>query len=176
MPTYRKFNRKSGARGFSLLEMIMVMVVLGIVAAVAAPFLSASFQSYFTGKDISETDWQARVALERMSRELRSVRAPAGSNLIITSASDITFTDVDGNSTCYCMGGVGGCSGAVGELTRNSQPLATGISALTFSFLTQGGAATAVAANVFYITVAFTATQNTINKSFQATVSPRNFP
>lgn len=162
--------------GFSLFEMVVVIVVLGIVTAVAAPFMSASFQSYFTGKDISETDWQARVALERMSRELRSVRAPAGSNLIITSASDITFTDVDGNSTRYCMGGVGGCPGAVGELTRNSQPLATGISALTFSFLTQAGAATAAAANVFYITVAFTATQSTIVKSFQATVSPRNFP
>lgn len=178
MPTYRTFNCKSGARGFSLLELIMVMVVLGISAAVAAPFLSASFQSYFTGKDIGETDWQARVALERMSRELRNVRAPdaTGPYLIITSAGDITFTDIDGNSTRYCMGGVGGCLGAVGELTRNSQPLATGISALTFSFLTKTGAVTAVAANIFYITVAFTATQNTINKSFQATVSPRNFP
>ena len=152
----------------------MVIVLLGIVTAVAAPFLSAGFQSYFIGKDISETDWQARVALERMSRELRSVRAPA--DLIITSANDITFTDVDGNSTRFCMGTVGSCPGATGELTRNSQPLATGISALTFSFLTKTGAATAVAANVFYITVAFTATQNTIVKSFQATVSPRNFP
>ena len=162
------------ALGFSLLEMIMVIVVLGIVTAVAAPFMRAGFQSYFIGKDISETDWQARVALERMSRELRSVRAPA--DLIITSANDITFTDVDGNSTRFCMGTAGGCPGTAGELTRNSQPLATGISALTFSFLTRTGAVTAVAANVFYITVAFTVTQNTIIKSFQATVSPRNFP
>ena len=168
------YDRYRFASGFSLFELIMVMVVLGIVAAIAAPFLSASFQSYFTGKDISETDWQARVALERMSRELRSVRAPA--DLIISSANDITFTDVDGNSTRYCMGSVGGCPGVAGQLTRNSQPLATGISALTFSFLTKTGAVTAVAANVFYITVAFTATQNTIVKSFQATVSPRNFP
>ncbi len=167
-------DRFGFASGFSLLEMVMVIVVLGIVAAVAAPFMSAGFNAYFTGKDISETDWQARVALERMSRELRSVRAPA--DLIITSASDITFTDVDGNSTRYCMGGVGGCPGAVGELTRNTQPLATGISALTFSFLTKTGATTAVAASVFYISVAFTATQGTIVKSFQTTVSPRNFP
>ena len=173
MSTCRIVNCKSGARGFSLLELIMVVVVLGIVAAVAAPFLSASFQSYFIGKDISETDSQARVALERLSRELRSVRAPT--DLIITSGGDISFTDVDGNSIRYCMGTVGGCPGAVGELTRNSQPLATGISALTFTFLTRTGAATAVAANVFYITVSFTATRNTISKSFTATVSPRNF-
>ena len=173
MSTYRTVNCKSGARGFSLLELIMVMVVLGIVAAVAAPFLSASFQSYFIGKDISETDSQARVALERLSRELRSVRTPA--DLIITSGGDISFTDVDGNSIRYCMGTVGGCLGAVGELTRSGQPLATGISALTFTFLTRTGAVTAVAANVFYITVSFTATRNTISKSFTATVSPRNF-
>lgn len=169
-----KFLYNRSARGFSLFELIMVIVLLGIVAAVAAPFMSAGFQSYFIGKDIAETDGQARVALERLSRDLRSVRAPA--DLTMTSASDITFIDVDGNSTRYCMGAVGGCPGATGELTRNSQPLAVGVSALTFSYLTKTGATTAVAAQVFYITVGFTATQNTIGKSFQATVSPRNFP
>ena len=174
MPAFRKSNDKPAESGFSLIELIMVMVVLSIVAAVAAPFLRASFQSYFIGKDISETDSQARVALERLSRELRSVRAPA--DLIITSGGDMSFTDVDGNSIRYCMGTVGGCLGAVGELTRSGQPLATGISALTFTFLTRTGAATAVAPNVFYITVSFTATRNTISKAFTATVSPRNFP
>lgn len=169
-----KFLYNRSARGFSLFELIMVIVLLGIVAAVAAPFMSAGFQSYFIGKDVAETDGQARVALERLSRDLRSVRAPA--DLTMTSASDITFIDVDGNSTRYCMGAVGGCPGATGELTRNSQPLAVGVSALTFSYLTRTGATTAVAAQVFYITVGFTATQNTIGKSFRATVSPRNFP
>lgn len=164
------------ASGFSLLELIMVIVLLGIVSAVGAPFLSAGFQSYFTGRDIAETDGRARVAVERLSRDLRSIRAPSNLNLTVTSASDITFFDVDGNSIRYCLGAVGTCPGAATELMRNGQPLATGISALTFTFLTATGAATAGPANVFYITVAFTATQNSISKSFQTTVSPRNFP
>ena len=174
MPTYRTFNYKPGARGFSLLELITVMVVLGIVAAVAAPFLSASFQSYFIGKDISEIDSQARAALERLSREVRSIRAPA--DLTISPTTEVTFTDVDGNLIRYCLGTVAGCPGAAGELMRNTQPLATGISALAFSYLTKTGTAAAAAATVFYVTVSFTATQNTVSKSFTATVSPRNFP
>ena len=162
------------ASGFSLFELVMVIVLLGIFAAMASPLMSSGFRAYFVGKDIAETDGQARAALERLSRELRSVRAPA--DLTISSASDISFVDVDGIVARYCMGAVGGCPGIAGDLMRNSQPLATGISGLTFSFLTNTGAATAVAAQVFYITASFTATQNTISKSFQVTISPRNFP
>lgn len=174
MSAHHQYFCSRSAKGFSLIELIMVIVLLAIVAVVAAPVLSGGFKAYFIGRDIAETDWQARVALERMTRELRSVRAPA--DLTITSASDITFTDVDGNSIRYCMGTVGGCPGAAGELTRNTQPLASGVSGLTFSYLTRTGASTVVVAQVFHITVGFMATQNTISKSFQTTLSPRNFP
>ncbi len=168
------FSFSNAERGFSLFELIMVIVVMGIVAAVAAPFMTTGFQSYVVGRDIAETDGQARLALERMSRDLRNIRSPA--DLTIASSGDITFMDIDGNSTRYCLGAVGGCPGATGELTRNSQPLAAGISALSFTFLTKSVAGTSVASQVYYVTVAFTATQGTITKSYQTTVNPRNFP
>ncbi len=167
----QRFRRRAG---FSLIEMIMVIIVLGVIAAVAAPALSNAFRAYFTGKDIAETDWQARAALERMSRELRTVRSPA--DLVITSGSDLSFTDIDGNVIRYCLGAVGTCPGAAGNLMRNSQSLASGVSGLTLSYLTRAGAATGVAAQVFYIVTGFTLTQNTASKTFTATVSPRNFP
>ena len=160
--------------GFSLIELVMVIIVFAIISAVVAPLLSETFRAYFTGKDIAETDWQARVALERMTRELRSVRAPT--DLIITSAGDITFITIDGTLIRYCLGTVGGCPGLVNELMRNTQPLASGISALSLTFLTRTGAATALPASVFYVNIAFTATQNTMSKTNTATVSPRNFP
>ena len=152
----------------------MVIVVLGIIAATGAQMMGAGFKAYFTGKDITEMDWQARVALERITRELRSVRAPT--DITVTPTNEITFVDVGGNSIRYCMGTIGTCPGAVGELTRNTQPLASGVSNLTFSYLDRTGVATATPALVFYIVVSFTATQNSISKPYQATVSPRNFP
>lgn len=167
-------RRNLASAGFSIMELVMVVVIFGIVAAVAAPFLRSAFQGYFTGKDIAETDWQARVAVERMTRELRTIRAPA--DLTITSASDITIVDTDGNSIRYCMGTVGTCPGIAGDLMRNAQPLATGIGGLAFTFLTRASAATVTPAQVFYVTVSFNATQNAVTKSYQITVSPRNFP
>jgi len=46
----------SRVAGFSLIELVTVMVLLGIVAAVAAPFISDSFKAYFTGRDLVETE------------------------------------------------------------------------------------------------------------------------
>jgi len=165
--------RAAAARGFSIMELVMVLVIFGIVSAVAAPIAANGFRAYFTGRDISDTDSQARVAIERMTRELRGIRAPA--DLTAASASDISFVDTSGTAIRYCLGAVGGCPGVAGDLMRNSQPLAGGISALTFSFLSRGAAATG-AATAFYVTVAFTASQNAVAKTYQATVSPRNFP
>lgn len=162
------------AAGFTLVELLMVIVLFGIVAAFAAPAMQSGFQAYFTGRDISEADWQARVALERMTRELRAVRAPA--DLALASAGDLTFVDLDGNSIRYCMGAVGTCPGAAGELVRNAQPLATGVTALTFSFMTRTGGATGTPALAYYVSASFSATRNSITKTHQATVAPRNFP
>ncbi len=160
--------------GFTLVELLMVIVLFGIVAAFAAPAMQSGFQAYFTGRDISEADWQARVALERMTRELRAVRAPA--DLALAAAGDLTFVDLDGNSIRYCMGAVGTCPGAAGELMRNAQPLAVGVGALTFSFLTRTGGATGTPALAFYVSASFSATRSTITKTHQVTVAPRNFP
>jgi hypothetical protein len=105
---------------------------------------------------------------------LRTIRTPA--ELTISSASDISFVDVDGRTIRYCQGAIGSCPGASGELMRNAEALASGISGLGFSFLTRAGVATATPALVFYVNVDFTAAQNTVSRAYQVTVSPRNFP
>ena len=162
------------ANGFTLVEVVAAIVLFGIIGAMVARLLAQGFSAYVTGRNIAETDWQGRVALERFTREVRNVRAPA--DITITSASDFTFVDVDGNTIRYCLGAVGTCPGAAGELMRNTQPLAYGISGVTFSYLTRTAVATAVPAQVFTIVATFTATQGSISKDYTVAVSPRNFP
>ena len=154
----------TGQRGFSLIEVVLVIIILGAIVGVSAQFMGTSFQLYFTSRDNLNVDAQARAALERMTRELRGVRPATG--LTMTPATQITFTDETGTSVLYILGG--------GNLLRNAQVLAGGVTGLSFVYLNSAGAVTAIAAQVFYISVQFTVTQGGKNDTYRATISPRN--
>lgn len=152
-------------RGFSLIEMVLVIVIVGIISIVGAQLMGTGFQMYFTGRDTLSVDAQARLALERMTRELRTVRPATG--LTMLPASEVTFIDVDGTTVRYYL--------SAGDLLRNTQVLAGGISGLSFVYTDSSGAVTGTPAQVLYISVQFTATQGGMSSTYRATVSPRNF-
>lgn len=61
----------AGVRGFTLVEMTMVIAITGIVAAAAATFIQKPIQGYFdVGRRAELTD-AADTALRRLSRDLR---------------------------------------------------------------------------------------------------------
>lgn len=155
---------RAAQRGFSLIEMILVIVIVGIIASVGAQLMGTGFQLYFTGRDTLSVDAQARVALERMTRELRTVRPATG--LTMLPATEVTFTDETGTAVRYYIN--------AGDLMRNTQVLAGGVSGLGFVYVDSAGAVTASAAQVFYISVQFTVTQGGMSSTYRATVSPRN--
>ena len=97
-------------RGFSLIELVLVIVLLGIIATVGAQLMGSGFQLYFTGRDSLSVDAQARLALERLTRELRAVRVSSG--LTLAPANEANFIGGDGTAVRYCLGTVSGCPGA----------------------------------------------------------------
>jgi prepilin-type N-terminal cleavage/methylation domain-containing protein len=61
------------AEGFSLVELILVIVILGILAVFVGPVLFNAIEAYERTQTSGQTHAKVRYALERMSREIREV-------------------------------------------------------------------------------------------------------
>lgn len=85
-------------RGFTLIEMIVVLLLMGILAAGAGLFLINGVQSYmFSSKNSTET-LKVQNALERITQELRNaetITAPTSA----ASSNTITYSIIEGTVT-----------------------------------------------------------------------------
>lgn len=86
-------------RGFTLVELLIAMaVMMGMMAAAFSLFV-AQDKAYFTQNAIAETQQNARIAMDLISREIRMAGyAPSGGTFGFTtkSAQSMTFTmDLD---------------------------------------------------------------------------------
>ncbi|MGM0593038.1 MAG: PilW family protein [Pseudomonadota bacterium] len=77
-------------RGFTLVEMIVTIVLLGIISAALAPFFFSAVSGYFDTQARARLTGEGRLALERLSRELRE--ADPASISVNGGGSRISFT------------------------------------------------------------------------------------
>lgn len=63
-------RRENRQKGFTLIEMIVVLVLVGILAAGAGLGIVAMVQGYLFSKDNAEISEKAQLALARINREL----------------------------------------------------------------------------------------------------------
>jgi prepilin-type N-terminal cleavage/methylation domain-containing protein len=59
-------------RGYTLIETIMTMVILGIIALLLYGILDRAFQAWLTGQGQSASRQDARIFLEKFTRDLRA--------------------------------------------------------------------------------------------------------
>ena len=178
----RPVRMGSRERGWTLIEVVAVLIVSSIVAAFGATLMSGMFRSYFTARDITNSDAQARVAFERMTRELRLIRSATAGDLDVASGAQVRFIDVDGNGVCFyrdaatnrLMRSADGPATACGA--TSPQPLSEFVSGLSFFYYTTDGrTTTAVPAAVYYLTVRMDVQDNNVSDRLRATVHPRNW-
>jgi prepilin-type N-terminal cleavage/methylation domain-containing protein len=168
----RRYFRSFGTlqQGFTMLEMIITLVIAGVLATVGAMIMSSGFRTYFLGRELAQDAAHGTLALERITRELRTIRSATAADLDIAPAAPtkITFTDVDGNTIAYGLSG--------GSVNRNAQPLADNVSDLTFTYLRNDGVnSAATSAEVYYVTVSVTVTSQNASMKFRGTVKPTSF-
>ncbi|MBF0182844.1 MAG: type II secretion system protein [Magnetococcales bacterium] len=91
----RRRNGQPASGAFTLLEMVLAITVLGLIVGVGTPVLVAGYQSFLLGTAIQQADGAARLAMERVSRELRSGLQSTVSPLALNTPS-VQFTSSDG--------------------------------------------------------------------------------
>lgn len=124
-------------RGFTIIEMIITMVIIIIVGYIVADAVNMGIKTYVATDKRKESLDHGRVALDRMSSELRGLLVM---NSPVTSAptSELCFKDVDNIKISFRLSG--------GNIIRNvgwtscpptaggaDSTLATEITALTFT-------------------------------------------
>lgn len=86
-------------RGFSLIEIIVVIVILGVLATGVSTFINFGTQIYTDSTDRDQVVSSARFAIERLNREIRSavpnsVRINANSLTGVGAKQCIEFTPI----------------------------------------------------------------------------------
>ena len=145
-------------KGFTLIELVITMVLIGIIAYIVAIALSTGIKAYFTTDFRKEALDQTRIAMERITREIRNVRSLGRSidadgfidaEIGTANGTQFCFNDVNNKTISFRYDGANNifrqewtpadltaCSGVGGNI------LAANVTALNFQYILANGAIT----------------------------------
>lgn len=156
--------------GFTLIELIAAIVLMGFIAIFASIFISTGVRGTLTARQTQENALKAQIALDRIAIELRDINGGPGAS---NTAPIVTATSIQYTSSATALSGTRTLA-YTGTTTRTitltpasggtAYTLVDGVSACTMSFTGTTTSAT--------ITVSFSLTN--APGSFTITVKPRN--
>lgn len=142
------------ARGFTLIEMVAVAVIVGILAVAVAPMALTSLDAYNATLNSVTTLDKLRYATERLARELRATDYNGTNFVINMSTSAPVFTKTDGVQVTV---GTAGSAVTLAYSTLSPSPVPTltdQLSSLAFAYYDRNGAVTASNIDVRYVEIA----------------------
>lgn len=168
--------RRSSMSGFTLLEMVMVIVIIGIIGATGSQLLGTGIDAYEAGRKQLDTLGKARYAADRMAWEIRRT-AYTGANYNITSMTPTQFQFVKTGGETVTINSIGNNLhlnyASVGFIT----PLTDQLLGLSFSyFQADGQTVAAVVSQVRYVQVSFSLNNGTSTFDRRVRVALREKP
>jgi len=172
--------------GFTLIELIMVIVLLGIIGVVASFIIFQGAKSYSTEEIRKDLTTQGRLAVERLAREIRLIKCTKSGSSCTTSSTYITsFTSTElrfinsfyegkgfrydsGASTLTLCRSSSACSGSEDILINN-------VSSFTFTYIKKDETTASAVADIWTIRASFTMTSGTQSEQFKIEIHPRAF-
>jgi len=176
-------------RGFTLLEMVLVIVVIGILGRLLTPVALGSLRANAAILDVGVTVDKARLASDRLAFEIREL---SSTTITTASTSSLVFTRVDYIPAATARSvtvdqtqpsATGKCDAAV-RLSYTNLPITPAytpvltdqVCSLAFAYFDQTGTTTAVLANIRYVDFTLTMQPNAGGQSYvqRTSVALRN--
>lgn len=141
-------QRRSDSRGFAFVELLVALALVGIVLLTLTGLLQHGEQAYLDGTARLEAQQSARVALERLGRELRGAgidpRRTGFPPLVNPTSTGFTIqNDLNGDGVIAGNRETIAYSLTGRTLRRNAgggaQPMIDGVESLTFTYLDAAG-------------------------------------
>ncbi|HAO93553.1 MAG: hypothetical protein A2X99_09155 [Deltaproteobacteria bacterium GWB2_55_19] len=171
-------------RGFTLIETVMVIVLVGIIGTVVSSILFQGAKSLETGDVRKELSSQGRLVVERASREMRLMRCTTAGNSCTPQAADVTTwtaTDLKFVTTNYERVGLRYDAGTLklsyGTGAAAVDPeytLADNVATASFEYLKNDGTPAAAVNEIWVIILNMTLGSGAESVPFRASVHPRS--
>lgn len=87
--------RVQRSRGFTLVELVIVIILMGIIAGVLAPVISQNLRAYSQTQARTDLTAKGRIAIERLARELRN-SIPGSVEVVSATAIEFITAKVGG--------------------------------------------------------------------------------
>jgi len=94
------------AKGFTLIELIVTIVLVGIIGTFTSLFLYTGISGYLTARDTAVGALKAQIALDRLSLELRDINSIDLATFEANGRIDYTSTTLPGDRKILYNGGV----------------------------------------------------------------------
>lgn len=91
----RHVIRLARYRGFTLIEAVSTIVILGIVGGIASNLILTGADGYLDASTTSELHTEASIGLDRISRELRMMPLDSGASGVAPDIDEVTATSID---------------------------------------------------------------------------------